>query len=244
MFNFELISCEWEYRATCRLQISILNTLWILLGITVHLIVQLICVLQFVDHDIQHTPSTTLTGFGKSANIQCCEVPWGVPGHPACFPIEIPHNDPFYSKFSLKCMNFVRSEVAPRPGCALGMYPARCLFRGPSQTTFNCIKIKSIHKYSTMFPWWFLKKLFEVFDFFSTFWEFLYFYRTIFLSFFAFFSLISFERLFYIRSQGAGEPADELYWRKPNLRIIVRRYEANADLPIRADADGFCGLLP
>ncbi|GAU92485.1 hypothetical protein RvY_04560 [Ramazzottius varieornatus] len=75
---------------------------------------------QFMDHDINHTPSTTLTGYGKASNIQCCEIPHGLAGHPACFPIEIPPSDPYYAKYYLKCMNFVRSEAAPRPGCTLG----------------------------------------------------------------------------------------------------------------------------
>lgn len=40
--------------------------------------------------------------------------------HPVCLPIEIPEDDPFYSKFSQHCMSFVRSIPAPRSDCRLG----------------------------------------------------------------------------------------------------------------------------
>ncbi len=52
--------------------------------------------------------------------ITCCEdgqriVP---PPHPACMPIDLPENDPFYSKFRQTCMEFVRST--PAFDCRLG----------------------------------------------------------------------------------------------------------------------------
>ena len=43
--------------------------------------------------------------------------------HPACRPIEVPEDDPFYSQFGRrapKCLNFVRNSPSPRPGCTLG----------------------------------------------------------------------------------------------------------------------------
>lgn len=40
--------------------------------------------------------------------------------HPACLPIEIPVDDPFYSRFGQRCMNFVRTTPAPRLDCLLG----------------------------------------------------------------------------------------------------------------------------
>ena len=40
--------------------------------------------------------------------------------HPACLPIAIPIDDPFFSKFGRVCMNFVRTTPAPRLDCLLG----------------------------------------------------------------------------------------------------------------------------
>ena len=57
---------------------------------------------QFVDHDITHTPLYRLSN-PESSGIQCC-LPDGsgpiskLSFHPECFPIEIPDNDPFFSK--------------------------------------------------------------------------------------------------------------------------------------------------
>lgn len=34
--------------------------------------------------------------------------------HPECFPISIPHEDPFYSAYGVTCMEFVRSIPAER----------------------------------------------------------------------------------------------------------------------------------
>lgn len=36
---------------------------------------------------------------------------------PACFPIEIPEDDPFYSKFGQRCMNFMRTTTETDNGC-------------------------------------------------------------------------------------------------------------------------------
>lgn len=49
--------------------------------------------------------------------IKCCERGGS---HKDCYPIEIPGNDPFYSLFNRKCMNFVRSAPGLRYGCKLG----------------------------------------------------------------------------------------------------------------------------
>ncbi|OTF78201.1 hypothetical protein BLA29_011234, partial [Euroglyphus maynei] len=59
---------------------------------------------QFVAHDIAFTPSSR-TKDGKM--IQCC--PWGSNRHPQCYPIPLPKEDPFYSKYEEDCMNFVRT---------------------------------------------------------------------------------------------------------------------------------------
>lgn len=40
--------------------------------------------------------------------------------HFECFPIIIPESDPFFSQHNQRCMNFVRSIPAARPGCLLG----------------------------------------------------------------------------------------------------------------------------
>ncbi|KAK3858002.1 hypothetical protein Pcinc_035774, partial [Petrolisthes cinctipes] len=77
---------------------------------------------QFIDHDLTHTP---IFRFNNRSGIECCEDegrrlidPSFL--HPSCFPIEIPENDPFYSRLGRRCMNFVRSMIAPRSGCTLG----------------------------------------------------------------------------------------------------------------------------
>ena len=68
---------------------------------------------QFVDHDITHTPLFRLSN-ENSTGIQCCKDDGSATIsrlvlHPECFPIEIPSNDPFFSKHGQRCMNFVRS---------------------------------------------------------------------------------------------------------------------------------------
>eukprot|EP00088_Acartia_fossae_P020565 TRINITY_DN2211_c0_g1_i10.p1 TRINITY_DN2211_c0_g1~~TRINITY_DN2211_c0_g1_i10.p1 ORF type:complete len:747 (-),score=69.80 TRINITY_DN2211_c0_g1_i10:194-2434(-) len=65
---------------------------------------------QFIDHDI------TLTA--ETHDVKCCQGPNIT--HPACLPIQIPHNDPFYSRYRQGCMNFVRSRAGLRAGCKLG----------------------------------------------------------------------------------------------------------------------------
>lgn len=40
--------------------------------------------------------------------------------HPHCFPIDIPAGDPFYGPRGVRCLNFVRSMIAPRQDCRLG----------------------------------------------------------------------------------------------------------------------------
>jgi len=79
---------------------------------------------QFVDHDITHTPLFRLSN-PNSTGIQCCTADGDAPIsklvlHPECFPIEIPENDPFFSKHGQRCMNFVRSMPAPQLSCTFG----------------------------------------------------------------------------------------------------------------------------
>ena len=64
----------------------------------------------FIDHDIT---STAITKLPDDSSISCCDSsivhqPESLM-HPECFPIHISQNDPFYSKFNVTCMNFVRS---------------------------------------------------------------------------------------------------------------------------------------
>ncbi|RXG57178.1 Chorion peroxidase, partial [Armadillidium vulgare] len=76
---------------------------------------------QFLDHDLTHTP---IFRFGNSSGIECCHENGQFIArsslHPECFPISIPANDPFYSRFGRRCMNFVRSLPATTSNCTLG----------------------------------------------------------------------------------------------------------------------------
>lgn len=75
---------------------------------------------QFLDHDLTST-ATTRSEDGRS--IRCCGQEFtDDPSllHPACFAIDVPANDLFYSKEGRTCMSFVRSAAAPRIGCAFG----------------------------------------------------------------------------------------------------------------------------
>ncbi|XP_059486654.1 chorion peroxidase-like [Neocloeon triangulifer] len=77
---------------------------------------------QFLDHDVVQSPSFQLRGGG---GIQCCTQDGSAPlpphqRHPQCMPIEIPFNDPFFSRFRQGCMNFVRTMPALTHNCSLG----------------------------------------------------------------------------------------------------------------------------
>ncbi|CAG0904971.1 unnamed protein product, partial [Cyprideis torosa] len=76
---------------------------------------------QHLNHDKE---ATFAFGLDVSAEnnvfISCC-TPWGQVQNPlphfACYPIEIPVDDSFYGQYGQRCMNFVRSNLAP---CRLG----------------------------------------------------------------------------------------------------------------------------
>ncbi|XP_042857144.1 peroxidase-like [Penaeus japonicus] len=72
---------------------------------------------QFLDHDLTFTP---LNKGQNGEAISCCPDAQGeAPNHhPECAAIDIPEDDPFYSKFEQTCMEFVRSAPAPR--CKFG----------------------------------------------------------------------------------------------------------------------------
>lgn len=73
---------------------------------------------QFLDHDLTLTASTrAATGQG----LACCDDRTQQPvSHHACFPVIMPDDDPFYSRFNQRCMHFVRSAPVATNGCSLG----------------------------------------------------------------------------------------------------------------------------
>ena len=79
---------------------------------------------QFIDHDLTHTPLFRLSDT-NSSGVKCCTEDGQSPQnrltlHPRCFAIDIPSNDPFYSKHQQRCMNFVRSMPGPGQDCTFG----------------------------------------------------------------------------------------------------------------------------
>ncbi|RWS05678.1 hypothetical protein B4U79_05548 [Dinothrombium tinctorium] len=70
---------------------------------------------QFIDHDLTRT-APTRTRNGESFN--CCSQ--DSQRFQACLAIRVPENDPFYSRFETRCMNFVRSSPAPLDECRIG----------------------------------------------------------------------------------------------------------------------------
>ena len=50
---------------------------------------------------------------------KCCDVPVNQ-RHPSCWPVEVPTNDPFYSLFRRRCLEFVRSAGGLGDSCRLG----------------------------------------------------------------------------------------------------------------------------
>ncbi|XP_050308302.1 peroxidase [Anthonomus grandis grandis] len=73
---------------------------------------------QFMDHDYTLT-ATPLDPFNRNDPEDCCNLPPHLK-HPYCNEILIPEDDYFYNIFNVKCLNFVRSFPAARPGCRLG----------------------------------------------------------------------------------------------------------------------------
>ncbi|KAG4070441.1 hypothetical protein HA402_005673 [Bradysia odoriphaga] len=77
---------------------------------------------QFITDDVTQSASTT-TADGSAIN--CCTEDGSsvVPPpflHYSCMPIEIEPHDEFYSQFNQRCINFVRSSLAPYNQCKLG----------------------------------------------------------------------------------------------------------------------------
>ncbi|XP_065209382.1 uncharacterized protein LOC135837881 [Planococcus citri] len=67
---------------------------------------------QFIDHDIT---ATALSRGKNGSTISCCGAKIK---HPECFPVLLNETDVYYSKYSIKCMEFVRSAPALR--CSFG----------------------------------------------------------------------------------------------------------------------------
>ena len=74
---------------------------------------------QFIDHDLAHSPNfpdtNCCTDDGKSINNGLTEEE-----RENCIPIEIPSNDPFYSKFGRRCLKMARAMTAPNLNCEMG----------------------------------------------------------------------------------------------------------------------------
>ncbi|KAH1021433.1 hypothetical protein HUJ04_010949 [Dendroctonus ponderosae] len=73
---------------------------------------------QFMDHDYTLT-GTPLDPFNRNDPEECCGKPAHLK-HPYCNEINIPEDDYFYNMYRVRCMNFIRSFPAARPGCRLG----------------------------------------------------------------------------------------------------------------------------
>lgn len=76
---------------------------------------------QFIDHDLTHVP---IFRFGNETGIECCNDQGSFTNpsltHPSCFPISIPADDPFFSPFQRRCMNFIRSMPTQGSNCTFG----------------------------------------------------------------------------------------------------------------------------
>ncbi|KAI4457432.1 oxidase/peroxidase [Holotrichia oblita] len=77
---------------------------------------------QFISHDIALSIDIT---FPNGKPISCCTKNGSsiLPPehlHYACMPIEVPVDDPFYFKYDVRCMNFVRAALIFREDCSLG----------------------------------------------------------------------------------------------------------------------------
>ncbi|XP_053669270.1 chorion peroxidase-like [Anopheles marshallii] len=76
---------------------------------------------QFMSHDFTRSASVQM---GKE-EIQCCNEDHsgalhGDQAHFACMPIAVSPSDPFYSRFGIRCLNFVRLSLVRHGKCKLG----------------------------------------------------------------------------------------------------------------------------
>lgn len=59
------------------------------------------------------------------SGIQCCSQNYSrrlseEVAYPACKPMDVPVNDPFYSQFEANCMNFISSQITFSNECKIG----------------------------------------------------------------------------------------------------------------------------
>ncbi|XP_055523846.1 chorion peroxidase-like isoform X1 [Wyeomyia smithii] len=76
---------------------------------------------QFLVHDFVKSASIKI----GNKEIECCTTDGSqtLPGdelHFACMPIDVSPHDPFYSKFGVRCLNFVRLALASEGNCRMG----------------------------------------------------------------------------------------------------------------------------
>ncbi|XP_035896816.1 chorion peroxidase-like [Anopheles stephensi] len=76
---------------------------------------------QFMSHDFTRSASVRL----RQEEVQCCTDDHSGPlrgdqSHFACLPIAVSPSDPFYSRFGIRCLNFVRLSLARDGKCKLG----------------------------------------------------------------------------------------------------------------------------
>ncbi|XP_018783956.1 PREDICTED: chorion peroxidase [Bactrocera latifrons] len=64
---------------------------------------------QFLDHDIT---ATSLSSLPEGESIDCCALTTAEM-HPECYPVPILPDDPYYQRYNVTCLNFVRSAPAP-----------------------------------------------------------------------------------------------------------------------------------
>ncbi|XP_053698823.1 chorion peroxidase-like [Sabethes cyaneus] len=71
---------------------------------------------QFIVHDITKSKSA-------AEKVECCLHGGKLASsnlHVACFPISVSANDPFYSRFGVRCMEFLRTATVPKHRCQAG----------------------------------------------------------------------------------------------------------------------------
>ena len=81
-----------------------------------HITYLLVAFGQIIDHDLTFGPLTR----GEFGNeLECCGAEEHE-RHPACLPIEVPKDDPFFKFFKRTCMEFTRIMPSLKHGCPLG----------------------------------------------------------------------------------------------------------------------------